>query len=241
MEAIRIQQGKYRGRRIPLPPDVRGQGHFTPALIKEALFQLMAAQSAQSETAGDLPAFFDLCGGSGQMAFEAASRGYHPVHLCEVDSGRLRHLIQLIQKERFPVEIHRRDFRRMPAWIRKHAPRAILFLDPPFSFWQRDGSNPALDRFFEMFYRPLPSSPAADHTDDGGDSDNLIECVADMEETEYQVYVQGPRPYRFPQPHVGSDDLRIHFSEDRDYRGQTVSRLLLRSENNPQDRDCGAK
>lgn len=146
---VRIQQGRYRGRKIPLPPEVKKHAHFTPAVLKEAAFQLLANHCVPETTV-----FFDLCAGSGQMGFEAYSRDYAAVHLLEVDPTRLARLRATaadLDEGSGKFEILRRDFRRSAALIAREKSAAV-FLDPPYSFWKNDDCPPVRE-FLRNFAR----------------------------------------------------------------------------------------
>lgn len=125
---MRIQKGRFRGRLIEAPPGIRGHQEFTPGLVKEALFQRI------ENLAGDLSEwnFYDLCAGSGQIAFEAASRGFAEIHACEIDQGRFGFLLDQVRRHSYPVRCHRKDFQRL---ARSIAGSAVVFLDLPYSFW----------------------------------------------------------------------------------------------------------
>ncbi|MBE7438401.1 MAG: RsmD family RNA methyltransferase [Spirochaetales bacterium] len=139
-----VQQGRFRNRSISIPPAVKGHLEFTPARIKEAIFQIVFAR-----TGGRIGeyAFFDLCAGSGQMAWEALSRGFREVHVNELDSQRFRFLTQ--EKENYTpgqVILSRRSWSRMADPIVQAMP-AVVFLDLPYSFWKDKETTEALDRF----------------------------------------------------------------------------------------------
>ncbi|MBW7856748.1 MAG: RsmD family RNA methyltransferase [Leptonema sp. (in: Bacteria)] len=131
---VSVQQGEMRGKKILLPPAIHGHRHFTSALIKEALFQICEPYKPA--------AFFDLCAGSAQIAVEALSRGFSPVHCVERDDGRFSFLVE--QLKGIDIILHKKDFRRMASVITCHS---VVFLDVPYSFWQRDGSCELIEDF----------------------------------------------------------------------------------------------
>ncbi|MBX7058250.1 MAG: RsmD family RNA methyltransferase [Leptospirales bacterium] len=198
MQRLRVLRGKFRGRSIPAPPAAHGNSHLTLGLVKEALFQIL-----EQRLGSELPetSFFDLCAGSGQMAVEASSVGFASVHLCEVDSGRLRHLAEMVQKGGFPIEVHRRDFRRMAGPMLR-ARRIVAFLDPPYSFWDREGRSEAVDR---LVY-------------------NLLHAAESSAEWLWFI-VHGPAPYR--PPLLSGPTLSIRSQETRSYRKQQLTFLWL--------------
>lgn len=127
---MKIQRGQFRGRRVQAPPGVRGHSEFTPGLVKEALFQRIENLIGPDPSAWS---FFDLCAGSGQVAMEAASRGFGQVHACEIDQGRFAFLLEQVKALGYPIRCHRKDFMRLARLVR--AP-AVVFLDLPYSFWK---------------------------------------------------------------------------------------------------------
>ncbi len=152
---IRIQQGKFKGRRIPAPPRIKGALHVTPGLVKEAAFQLIENRVPEG-------AFIDLCAGSGQMGFEALSRGYDPVHFCEVEEERFRVLVEEVRKHGYEVELHRRDFRRSAGLILAQ-PVIVAYLDLPYSFWTDERCGP-LEGFFADFWEDLAKADPGPRT-----------------------------------------------------------------------------
>jgi 16S rRNA G966 N2-methylase RsmD len=210
LESLRIQKGRLSGRKIKPPPPVAGNSHLTLNLVKEAIFQVLEGRLGANLTRY---AFFDLCAGSGQMAFEAFSRGYSAVHLAEVDSRRLSHLISEAQRGEFDVRIHRRDFRRMAPLVFRH-PRSVVFLDPPYSFW-KGGESEAVDRLVHNLAHPAEESRAL-----------LAEYRAAGEDFDLWFVVHGPGEYTPPAPTTaGESPLYIAEHERRDYRKQRISIL----------------
>ena len=132
-----VQQGRWRGKKIPLPPSHHGHRHVTSSILKEAFFQLAEAYYPC--------AFFDLCAGSGQMALEAVSRGYGPVHAVELDEGRFRFLIG--QLSGHDITFHKKDFRRMAASVA--AQTSVVFIDVPYSYWTADGQCSHIETFLQ--------------------------------------------------------------------------------------------
>lgn len=137
---VLVQQGKMRGKKILLPPAVRGHRHFTSALIKEALFQICEAYEPAT--------FFDLCAGSAQIGIEALSRGFFPVHCVERDESRFSFLAEQLKET--DIILHKKDFRRMVPAI---TDRSVLFLDVPYTFWQPDGSCELIEIFLTKLLR----------------------------------------------------------------------------------------
>lgn len=204
---LRVLCGALRGRSILPPPAVHGNTHLTLSLVKEALFQVLEQRLGE-----DLhqTAFYDLCAGSGQMAIEALSVGFSPVHLCEVDAPRLRHLAQIMREGDYSIQIHRRDFRRMAPMIAAER-QAVAFLDPPYSFWDREGRSDAVDRLLH----------------------NLLNVEAPLCRWIWLI-IHAPGEYYVP-PEESGRSLRIDFAEQRPYRRQRLSLLRLRASAGPTD------
>lgn len=211
-DSLRIQKGRLRGHKIKPPPPVHGNSHLTLNLVKEAIFQVLEGQLGE-----DIQryAFFDLCAGSGQMAFEAFSRGFADVHLAEVDSRRLSHLIAEAKRGELGVQVHRRDFRRMAPLVFQY-PRSVIFLDPPYSFWD-GGNSSAVDRLLHNLAHPSEESRA-----------RLDAFVEAGEEIDLRFIVHGPGVYTPKIPDApGSSRLYISEHERRDYRKQRIIVLRL--------------
>lgn len=148
--SVNVQQGGLRGRRIPLPPAIHGHRHFTSSLMKEAFFQLVESRIGQP--------FFDLCAGSGQMAVEALSRGFSPVHCVERDEARFQFLIKELHD--LGLTFHKKDFRRMAPVCA--AAGGAAFLDAPYSFWASDGQCPHVEDFLLRLRNELSTATDMD-------------------------------------------------------------------------------
>lgn len=192
---------------------------MTLGLVKEAVFQILAGRlqsGADDDFSRSACAFFDVCAGSGQMGFEALSRGFDPVHLTEVDSGRLRHLIAEAKRGAYALEVHRRDFRRAAPLILQQQ-RSVVFVDPPYSFWDR-GHSEAVDRLLYNLRRP---------------SEEVRERMP--ENVEVHFVVHGPDEY-LPAPEILPDDaaarLQVTWLERRDYRKQRLLFLTMSTTSN---------
>lgn len=195
-DSLRILRGSLRGRKVAVPPAVHGNSHLTLGLVKEAVFQIL---EGRLDSDPGQWAFFDLCAGSGQVAIEAHSVGFAPVHLSEIDPGRLRHLFAEKARWDYPLTIHKRDFRRMAPLLLGFA-RVVAFLDPPYSFWEHDGSSPAVQR---LVHNILNGTPAG---------------ACDL-----RFIVHGRAFFR-PEASVG-EGMEIVYTEERDYRGQRLTFL----------------
>lgn len=132
MPALRIQSGRYRNRPVKLPPSVHGHSEFTPQKVKEAVFQLLENSSIDYTEAG----FIELYAGSGQMGFEAYSRGFSHITFNEWDRQRLKHLIQLVSElgfEETAFTFTRRDgVKALRRHLSESVQPAVIFADPPW-------------------------------------------------------------------------------------------------------------
>lgn len=117
---MRITGGRLRGRTVRVP-DVRGV-RPTAGRVREALFSMLGQ---------DLSGWsmLDAFGGSGLMAFEAASRGAAPVVVCE-RNRKVRATLQRSAEELgIALDVRGGDARatlRGGAWD-------LVFLDPPYA------------------------------------------------------------------------------------------------------------
>ena len=193
MPSVKIQRGKYRGKKLATPPTSSGGSNATPSLFKEAVFQMLDNRVKSPENR----AFFDLCAGSGQMGVEALSQGYHPVHLCELDRGRFSFLIENVKEFKKELVLHNKDFRRMAPVILGSSD-SVVFLDPPYSFW-KGARCPHIDRLLE----------------------NLIKGKSDHQASrEILILIQGPEPYEPAENTLFENRLRL---ENRKYRKQNLT------------------
>ncbi len=222
MVTLRVQQGNLRGKKIAVAAGGLGKNNFTPAIVKEAVFQILRHYIDEKP---EKWAFFDLCAGSGQMALEALSLGFGPVHLCEVDEHRLRNIRSQF-RHCYPIQIHRRDFRRMPSRILSYA-KSALFLDLPYTFW-RAGVSESLDRFLFQLSQPF--------TERQNSKQQQMEQQKGQQQAEQQegqqhaeqiiLVIQGPDYY-----HPDSAICDHNFSLKKNYRrhrGVHLSLLELR-------------
>lgn len=124
---IRIIAGTLKGRTIRFDAD-RQSADITMQRVKEAFFSIIACL--------DIPrSFLDLFSCSGQMAFEAASRGYHPVHCIEHDRARYDLLRRNTESLGLgdAVRLHGADYRRVLASGSLPAEGfGLVYIDPPY-------------------------------------------------------------------------------------------------------------
>ncbi len=198
---LRVGVGRYRGRRIPAPRSEANKPRaFTPALVKEAAFQILLNQGAGPEAGY---CFVDLCSGSGQIVLEALSRGYECLHACEPDPERFRQLTQTLRDYPETVHVHRRDIRRAAALLLAH-PRTVAYADPPYSFWKGGRCEPIETLLGALRGKLGPESP--------------FERIL--------LLVQGPRHLEFE---PSFDPHASHQMRNRSYRGTSLTEIDIRS------------
>ena len=134
---LKIQSGFLKGKNIPVPPDVKKNSNFTPSLFKKSLFSIVESFVLQEAFRKEDAIFFDLFAGSGQIGFEALSRGFSKIVFYEIDKGRIASLRNTAKN--FPGEIkvlNRDAFRFHREETRMDQEFAVYFLDPPYSYWK---------------------------------------------------------------------------------------------------------
>ena len=120
---VRIIGGAWRGRKIRVPPDVRGL-RPTPDRVRETLFNWLRDEVAGSRC-------LDLFAGSGALGLEALSRGAREVVFVDRDPRVVRCIADSLAAlgSRAGI-VHRADGE---AYLRgRGEPFDIVFLDPPF-------------------------------------------------------------------------------------------------------------
>jgi 16S rRNA (guanine966-N2)-methyltransferase len=129
---VRIIGGQWRSRLLRFP-DAEGL-RPTPDRVRETLFNWLGQDLTGTQC-------LDLYAGSGALGFEAASRGAQRVVLVE----RERRAVQALQAnaqalQAASVEVVHADalefLQRRPG-SRLPAPYDVVFLDPPYAFWQQ--------------------------------------------------------------------------------------------------------
>lgn len=140
---LRITGGRFRGRKLLSlrGDDVRPSG----ARLREAVFNIL----------GDLEGTrgIDLCCGAGTMGLEALSRGAAHVVFVDWSPASLR----LVRKNLATLEADdRATVVRADVLRRLHTPPSAsplgwVYVDPPWSYWERAGSRRAIaDRLVEV-------------------------------------------------------------------------------------------
>ncbi len=131
---MRIGAGLYKGRSLPRARAARP----VPGRLKTSLFSVLAPRL-------DGARVLDLCAGVGGFGLEALSRGAAEVILWERDAGAVRALDAWI--ERVGASDRARATRRdaLRAGL-PDGPFDLVFLDPPFAFWEGPGVAAVLRR-----------------------------------------------------------------------------------------------
>lgn len=214
---IPIQKGILKGKKVPLPPSLKGHRNFTSSLIKEALFQHIEnfyGISFDGRRVYNI-GFFDLCAGSGQIGLEAYSRGFNPVHIVEKDRKRFEFILQNLKDYKVKgskIIFHQKDFQRMADDI-SNLESSAIFIDLPYTFWKEEGKCIHLDLFFKKFLDFL----------------NFKILNAQKENLKYHKYIfiiQSPKPYRFPEFLLHQNSFVI-IQEVKHYRKHYLNLLKI--------------
>lgn len=136
-EFVTVTQGKLKGLRIPLSSG----WNITPQKVKEALFQILSNHvSNMKETA-----FVDLYSGSGQIAFEAYSRGIETVTALEIDPRRINRIRKIAANRTIDILLKKVKAERLLSNIDHYIPlgerdikNLVFFADPPYSFGSKN-------------------------------------------------------------------------------------------------------
>lgn len=128
---MRIIGGKYRGRRIEPPSDLKARP--TTDFAREGLFNILSNR-IDFESANVL----DLFSGTGSISFEFSSRGAASVHLVEKNLKHLLGINRIIKDIGFenirPIHIDARTYLRTC-----QVKYDVVFADPPYDLpWLTD-------------------------------------------------------------------------------------------------------
>ncbi|MDH4200148.1 MAG: RsmD family RNA methyltransferase [Spirochaetia bacterium] len=83
-----ISKGKHKNKKIPMPPPVKNHFSITPNKVKEAIFQIFDNNIHNVDNS----LFVDLFAGSGQIGFEAVSRGFAGCIFFDISGDRQKNL-----------------------------------------------------------------------------------------------------------------------------------------------------
>jgi 16S rRNA (guanine966-N2)-methyltransferase len=128
---LRIIGGKYRGRRLVLPPGFRARP--TTDFARESLFNIL-----NNRIDFEAVSVLDLFAGTGSISYEFASRGAREVHLVEQDQKHITGIKSIIKDIGFtnikPVHIDMKSYLKIC-----RAKYDIVFADPPYNLkWLKD-------------------------------------------------------------------------------------------------------
>lgn len=137
MKDLKILAGKWKGKSVPIPPDIKGHSHFTPSVVKEACFSILESFVLDGKLSKETSVFVDLFAGSGQMGWEALSRGWQNCWLVELSRQRF-HFLKKHYSEYVGFRfLHRDGFRVKLNDLPDGCQSVCLFFDFPYSFWQQ--------------------------------------------------------------------------------------------------------
>lgn len=138
MKQLKVQSGKLKGKNIPAAATTGNKENFTPALLKKTVFSLIENFQLKKDLEKSDAIFVDLFAGSGQMGFEAISRGFSKAMLFELDVNRFSTLVRGIAKDlNDKIILLRRDsFRYYKTAETQIEEFIVFFADPPYSFWE---------------------------------------------------------------------------------------------------------
>lgn len=126
MNTLPIVSGKFKNQKIQQVEDNRTK--YTPSKVKNAIFSIL--ESKRSVLNAN---FLDLCAGSGQMGFEALSRGATFSTFVDISDKAIKALKNNVQKLQVAdsVRIIKKDVIRF--LMNPPEMYDIIFIDPPFN------------------------------------------------------------------------------------------------------------
>lgn len=125
---VRIISGTLRGKVIPFLNSRYGDADITPQRVKGALFSMLGEHL-------DGKVFIDLFSGSGQMGFEAMSRGADTVVFNEADRSRFNFINEFassLNLEFKPVILNMKAVDALSHVASRGLKADIIFIDPPY-------------------------------------------------------------------------------------------------------------
>ena len=124
---IRIISGKLKGRLINFSNSKFQNADITSQMLKEAFFSIISEEKPDT--------FLDLFSCSGQIAFEAWSRGFESVHAVELDRKRFARLQQNIIYMDISegMFVHNIDYSRFLDKCESDFIKFdVIYIDPPY-------------------------------------------------------------------------------------------------------------
>lgn len=126
---MRIISGKYKGRRLQAPKNLPVRP--TTDMAKEALFNILNNHF----NFGELK-ILDLFSGTGNIAYEFASRGATPIVAVDADFGCVNYIKKTAAEFDFDISPIKSDVFK---FLEKHkSSYDIVFADPPYHIDQKD-------------------------------------------------------------------------------------------------------
>jgi len=136
-DEFNVQGGVFKNKKIPILESSKGHSNFTTSIMKKAVFSMIDSHAMSGSLVLEDALFVDLFSGSGQMALEALSRGFHKVHLFEIDIKRFSGLKKNLSLYSENMIFHHKDsFRYYDKIEEKENFSLVYFLDPPYTFWE---------------------------------------------------------------------------------------------------------
>ena len=124
---MRIISGKYKGRRITAPKNLPVRP--TTDLAKESLFNIL-----NNHYYFDSISIVDLFSGTGNIAFEFASRGTSKIHAVDGNYNCVKFINKISTEFNFPINAFKSDVFK---FLEKTSLKAdIIFADPPYDMEQ---------------------------------------------------------------------------------------------------------
>ncbi len=135
MKGLRVSLGKWKGKELPIPPEIQGHQNFTNSLVKKAIFSLIESKLMLHDLSYSDILFFDFFSGSGQIAAEAYSLDAKYVYLYELNQDRFSALLKLFRG--IPnIQLFRKDAtKHFLKWEKKEELGYVFYLDPPYTYW----------------------------------------------------------------------------------------------------------
>lgn len=147
--SLRIQTGRWKGRAIPIPSNVKGNSNFTPAILKKSIFSILDGLREKGKIQFAQAAFIDLFAGSGQMGMEALSNGFAKVLFYEMANERFAGLVELLKSHRDQASLFKKDSFRQHSNLPEleGINHLVYFIDPPYLHWA--GKNEKIHSLIE--------------------------------------------------------------------------------------------
>lgn len=147
--SLRIQTGRWKGKSIPIPSQVKGNSNFTPAILKKSIFSILDGMREKGKIQFAKTAFIDLFAGSGQMGMEALSVGFAKVLFYEMAKERFTGLVELLKSHREQASLFKKDSFRQHSNLPEMdgIEHFVYFIDPPYLHW--NGKNEKIHTLIE--------------------------------------------------------------------------------------------